>query len=221
MQLRCRCWECPYCRPRRQKRLKWQARSGDPKTFITLTCNVHRWNGPGEAARAMSRAWRLARARIEREYGGKKGEYLTVVEATKLGWPHFHVLTTRPWIDQKWLSALWDELTGAPVVDIKRVTNSRMAASYVAKYLGKAPHRFLHMKRYYFTRGYVKPREDDGQKIDWSGAVHEEIGGQALTLASALLKSGWRLIESANEFFVLERGPPGLVCPLPGALAIA
>ena len=188
-------------------------------TFITLTCNPHLWDGPGDAARGMSKAWRLARATIERHYGGKKGEYLTVVEATQRGWPHFHVLTTRRWIDQRWLSALWEKLTGAPVIDIKRVKNERMAVSYIAKYLGKEPHRFLNCKRYYFTRGYQQQNKDEHEPIDWTLASHEEIGGNAIVLAHALKREGYTIIDWRDGFYVLERPPPVCVCPLNGALA--
>ena len=120
-QLRCRSWTCPKCKPRRQKKLRWQALSGNPVTFLTLTANPARHESPGDAARALTKAWRAARRAIEAEYGGDKAEYLTVVESTQRGWPHLHVLTTRRWIDQRYLSKLWDRLTGAPIVHIERV----------------------------------------------------------------------------------------------------
>lgn len=220
-KLRCKSWTCSQCRPRRQKRLKWQARSGNPITFITLTCNPHYHESQGDAARAMTKAWRAARRAIEAHYKGRKGEYLTVVEATKLGWPHLHVLTTRPWIDQAWLSNLWKTLTGAHVVDIRRVSNQGMAASYVAKYLGKAPHRFLHCKRYYFTRGYLPKKIDTPAAFDWTSATHETLNGAIEVFMIALQSSALKLLEARDGFYIFEHPPPVCVCPSPGALAAA
>lgn len=208
IQLRCRSWTCPKCRPRRQRQLRWQALSGKPRTFITLTCKPDLFESPGDAARAMTKAWRELRRRIERLYGGKKGEYLTVVEATQRGWPHLHVLTTRPWIDQRWLSRIWEELTGAKIVHIERVKHESRAAAYVAKYLGKAPHRFLNCKRYYFTRGYKQKQEPRAEPFDWTAAEHETLNGDAGLMAAAMLASGWISAAGREGFYVLTRAPP-------------
>lgn len=208
IQLRCRSWSCPKCRPRRQKQLRFQALSGNPVTFITLTCKPDLWDSPGDAARAMAKAWRELRRRIERVYGPKKAEYMTVVEATERGWPHFHVLTTRQWVDQKWLSQQWQELTGAFVVSIERVKHASRAAHYVAKYLGKAPHRFLNCKRYYFTRGYRKKPEPRGEAFDWTKAAHETLHGCAAAFCAVLLASGWRSEEGKDGFHILAKPPP-------------
>lgn len=217
--LRCKSWTCPQCKPRRQRRLKWQAISGKPVTFITLTANPAMFEYPGDAARAMTKAWRAARRAIENLYGGKKGEYLTVVESTQRGWPHLHVLTTRRWIDQRWLSALWQRLTGAHIVDIRRVTNDRMAASYVAKYLGKAPHRYLNCKRYYFTRGYLPKDEAPPSPFDWTKADHETLNGSLELFSLALLKSGFQQVDARDGFAVFAHPPPLCSTTFGGALA--
>lgn len=156
----------------------------------------------------MTRAWRAARRAIEKRGKGRKAEYLTVVEATQKGWPHLHVLTTRRWIDQKWLSELWRRLTGAHIVDIRRVTNGRMAASYVAKYLGKAPVRYDRCKRYYFTRGYVPKKSDSTEKFDWSTATHETIGHGGHLLLTALIQSGSELLVARDGFWIFAHPPP-------------
>jgi hypothetical protein len=215
VQLRCRSWNCPRCRPKRQRRLKWQALAGNPITFITLTCRPDLHASPGDAARAMTKAWRAARRTIEAHHQGRKGEYLTVVEATQRGWPHLHILTTRRWIDQRWLSALWQRLTGAHIVDIRRVTNSRMAAGYVAKYLGKAPQRFDHCKRYYFTRGYLPRRPDRIDSFDWSDAEHDTISSGGHLMLTALLGSGHQLVEGREGYWIFSHPPP---CALPATL---
>lgn len=169
----------------------------------------------------MTKAWRAARRSIEAEYGGKKGEYLTVVEATQRGWPHLHVLTTRRWIDQRWLSQLWDRLTGARIVHIERVKHESRAANYVAKYLGKAPHRFLKCKRYYFTRGYIQKPKNTAPPFDWSKAEHETLNGEAAFFAVALLGSGFTIVDARDGYFFLSRPPPPVFDLAPRALTAA
>ena len=188
--------------------------SGNPTTFITLTCNPALFESPGDAARAMTKAWRAARRVIEKHHGGRKGEYLTVVEATQRGWPHLHVLSTRRWIDQAWLSNLWKSLTGAHIVDIRRVSNSRMAASYVAKYLGKAPQRYDRCKRYYFTRGYLPKKDAPTPKLDWSSATHEEIGYGGHLLVTALQQEGLELLVARDGYFLFAHPPPCVQPPI-------
>jgi hypothetical protein len=156
----------------------------------------------------MTRAWRAARRQIEKHYGGAKGEYLTVVEATQRGWPHLHILTTRRWVDQPWLSALWARLTGAQIVDVRRVKNDRMAASYVAKYLGKAPMRFQRCKRYYFTRGYLPKRDAPARVYDWSSAEHSTFTGSIDVMMVALKESGNILLDARPGYFLFEHPPP-------------
>jgi len=174
-------------------------------------------DSPGDAARAMTKAWRAARRAIEAEYGGKKAEYLTVIESTQRGWPHLHVLTTRPWIDQRWLSKLWERLTGAKIVHIERVKHQARAAAYVAKYLGKAPHKYLNCKRYYMTRGYVQKPTNRAPAFDWSKAEHETMNGDAAFFVAVLINSGHRVIDGSQEHFILERPPPSSFSLKPGA----
>jgi hypothetical protein len=169
----------------------------------------------------MTKAWRAARRSIETKYKGAKGEYLTVVEATQRGWPHLHVLTTRRWIDQKYLSELWATLTGAPIVHIERVQHQSRAAQYVAKYLGKAPHRFLACKRYYFTRGYIKKPTNTAPPFDWTKAEHETLNGDASFMAVALIGSGYDMLAARDGFFILGRPPPPVFNLPVGALPAA
>jgi len=53
---------------------------------------------------------------------------------------HMHLLADVPWLPQAALSALWDDLTDAPVVDIRRVDGSEEGALMeVVGYAAKAP----------------------------------------------------------------------------------
>ena len=152
--LKCRSWSCEICQPERKKQLIRLARSGAPKTFITLTVNPETGIDRIDRARTLVKAWRLIVKRAKRRHGYAKIGYLCVFEATKAGEPHLHILSTVPWLDQKWLSRQMAELAEAPIVDIRKVKSSGHIAHYIAKYIGKAPHRFGTLKRYWYTKDW-------------------------------------------------------------------
>lgn len=158
--LHCNSWGCPICRPRRKRRLVMQAKAGKPNTFLTLTVNPAIGLSPVHRAKMLARAFRLVRLRAMRRYGYRRLPFICVFEQTKEGEPHLHALMRCKWIDQRWLSKQMDELIGAPVVDIRRVTSARGIANYVAKYIGKAPHRFGTTKRYWQSQDYAQWRPD-------------------------------------------------------------
>ncbi len=157
--LKCRAWTCDLCHDDRRRQLVALAKAGQPTTFITLTSNPSRPGTPASRARGLADAWRTIVKRACRKYHYKGFAYFCVLEATKKGEPHLHILARVKWIDQRWLSRQMRELTGAPIVDIRMVKSAGEIAAYVGKYVGKAPHRFETCKRYWTTRSWnlVKP----------------------------------------------------------------
>lgn len=153
-RLWCNAWSCPDCQPRRTKRLIAEANGGKPRTFLTLTMRADYPGGPIAQAKALNRAWRHLRQAICRKYKIKHLPHLTVMERTKQGTPHLHVLCRAPYIPQHWISEKMAAFVGAPIVDIRRIDGHRKIASYVAKYVGKQPHQFGTCKRYYKSRDY-------------------------------------------------------------------
>lgn len=166
--LYCRSWSCDVCKPRRKAQLLALAASGQPNRFVTLTVNPATLNSPEERLLALSNAWRIVVKRLRRLHGPKAVNYLAVVEQTKQGEPHLHILLRSPYVPQAWLSAAMRELIDAPIVDIRRVRSTRKAVTYVAKYVTKNPQHFAGAKRYWSTpsyeldNDYEKPKADDG-----------------------------------------------------------
>lgn len=155
-----------------QKRLKRLARAGVPETFITLTSSDRTSLDRDEAAQKLRRGWNILVKRWKRAHQGQRLPYIAVLEATKAGRPHLHILARVPWLSQKWLSQACDALLGAPIVWIERITNPAKMAAYVAKYIGKAPHKFIGCKRYWRSRDWIKDLEQwakDNEKsaIKW------------------------------------------------------
>lgn len=152
--IHCRAWSCEICQPRRQRELIELAKSGQPTSFITLTVNPRSGRSPDDRARMLSWAWRQVVKKAKKKYGYKDLQYLAVFEATKKGEPHLHIIARVKWIDQQWLSNQMARLIGAPIVDIRKICSIRQVASYVAKYIGKEPHRFKRCKRYWTTKSW-------------------------------------------------------------------
>lgn len=152
--LKCRCWTCPTCQPDRVKRLIAEAIGGHPTTFITLTLRADDNRDRSAQAQALSYAWRIIRLRAMRRSRTTKLPFIAVLEATKAGTPHLHILARVRWLDQRWLSLQAAELLNAPIVDVRRIDAHRSIAGYVAKYVGKAPKQFGTSKRYWKSRDY-------------------------------------------------------------------
>lgn len=170
--LRCRSWSCQLCAPLRRKKLIAQGIKGRPQVLLTLTVNPGYLSSPEERARGLVRAWRNLRQWIRREYDVERLPFLAVMEATKAGEPHLHILARMPYVPQHRLSEKMAEYLDAPVVDIRYIRNPQQAVGYVAKYIGKAPERFGDLKRYWssqdwLTNAWTKYDEDVATTGKW------------------------------------------------------
>jgi hypothetical protein len=159
--LRCKSWGCVKCAPWRAKLLKDEALAGKPGTFITLTCNPHYRASPEERAQNLVNAWRIIVRRLRARPAFKSLQYLVVMERTQKGEPHLHILARMPYLKQAILSAWMRELSNAPIVWIEHVKNNSKVAGYVAKYVGKGPHRYEGCKRYWKSQDYMHPTRSE------------------------------------------------------------
>lgn len=161
----CRSWSCPECAPRRRAQLMAEAAAGNPTRFMTLTVNPATGSDPADRMRRLAWAFRTMVKRLRRARPGRSIEYLAVVEATEAGEPHLHVLLRSPYLPQHELSAIMDELTEAPVVDIRKVRSARDVVRYVAKYIAKAPARFDGSKRYWSSQHWEQHSQDELEQL--------------------------------------------------------
>lgn len=221
ISMRCRAWTCEHCAPRRRAELIRLACTGNPTRLITLTVSPGVGTSPAHRASLLARAWRIVVARAKRQLKLKSLEYLAVFEATKRGEPHLHILVRSGYIPQAWLSQQMQDVLGSRIVDIRRINNGTHAARYVAKYIGKSPHRFATCKRYWQTRYYVErqPGEDDEEQ--WGkGQWYIEKGN--LNFVSVLWDhKGREVIKVSDEIIYYGVPPPflkerGQCPPVPG-----
>jgi len=152
--LPCRSWLCEFCYEMRRSQLMAQAGSGEPTRFLTLTVNPEFGSDPDARCLLLARAWRNTVKRLRRKYGPEAIEYLAVVEQTKAGEPHLHILLRSPYIPHSFISQAMQEFIDAPIVDIRAIRSQKEVVRYVAKYLTKAPHKFGTCKRYWSSSHY-------------------------------------------------------------------
>lgn len=79
---------------------------------------------------------------------------MVVLELTKRGEPHLHIMCRSPFIRQADLSKFMKARINAPIVDIRMVKGSGEVAKYVAKYISKRPIKLGTMKRYWRSMNY-------------------------------------------------------------------
>lgn len=208
VSLRCRAWTCDLCHEARRKQLVALALSGKPTTFITLTVNPAWGSSPYQRAHALADAWRVIVRLAKTKYGIKKLPYLCVFEATKNGEPHLHILCRVKWISHGWLRDQMARLMDAPIVDVQRVRNPKKLAFYLAKYIGKDPHRFQTCKRYWATRDWeltkFEPQPPPGR---WHSGW-ELIKTPLDQLAEEWLDQGMAVQRSRHRLLVSWHGPP-------------
>ncbi|MBA7552141.1 hypothetical protein ES705_44695 [subsurface metagenome] len=102
---------------------------GGELRLITLT------TAKVEANDNFQRDFRKLRMRLLRR--GLLLDYIRCREITKSGLRHEHILFRGSYIEQVYLSHLWAEIHGAPVVDIRKVHTKAGMACYLAKYASK------------------------------------------------------------------------------------
>ncbi|MBA7551066.1 hypothetical protein ES705_43600 [subsurface metagenome] len=135
--------------PRRLKRCYHRVISGlekDPSCrFVTLTSSPQSRNFIQQDLRRLF-------GRLRRR--GILTEYIRVVEYTKSGLEHVHLIYRGRFLPQPELSRLWAEIHQSPIVDIRSVRASRHhlrgAAAELAKYMAKEGCR-----RYSWSWGWV------------------------------------------------------------------
>lgn len=208
ISLWCRCWSCDFCLPMRKWRLVSDVAAGLPTKLLTLTTRVVPGGDPvAEAQRQGEALGRLVR--LMRKRSKDQGlAYFAVREATKQGWPHIHVALRCRYIDVQWIQRTWEALTGSPGADIRAIYKSTDAAKYLAKYIGKDPHRFGTTKRYWHSRNWfdVRPAPEPPAG-DWNSKWHIVREG-INRLAELAWMQGWAPDFQGSMGYFEARAPP-------------
>ncbi len=206
--LYCKSWKCPICLPKRRNKLTREAAAGEGTRFITLPTKPGRPEDADLEAKRQGQAFRILMRYYRKMHPNEDIAFFAVREATKQGWPHLHVIVRGPFLKQRWLSKIWGRLTGSFVVHIRFVDKGRNAAKYLAKYIGKDPHRFGKTKRYWYSRNWFDPvpprkRRDRAWDRKWR-IVREGVGARAWRL----ILQGWRVDMGGTVSSYEAHAPP-------------
>lgn len=153
----CNRWGCRKCGPRKAKRLAYRIEKAQPNKLITLTIDPKQYENPREAYDKTRRQLPELSKIIKKKLGSF--EYLRVLETTKAGWPHYHLMARCPYIPQRTLSELWAGLTAAPIVDVRQIRKIDNVFAYVVKYLCKQTYIEWTNRRTSWSRNFFIPEE--------------------------------------------------------------
>ena len=132
----CGSYRCNRCRnPKLRKVRSAIARIASERKlnkFATLTLDLKRIPHRMRTDRYLRECWRKMRVSLSRKFG-ESVDYVGVLEFTKKGVAHLHLLLGR-FIKQEWLSDAWSAVGGGVVVDIRMVDVHRVTA-YLSVYL--------------------------------------------------------------------------------------
>lgn len=176
-----------------RRRLTTLAAGSHATAFLTLTASVQAHATPLAAFKSLRKAWPRLVQRMRRLRPHDSIEYLWVWETTRAGFPHLHVLLKAPFIPKRWLSRQWQELTGSPIVDIRRIDDSERAAFYVAKYLTKALNAPPGFRRWGSSAGFLPepmrtPNPDKDPYLTWEWSPD----------GIAAIEAAWRVLFPAS-----------------------
>lgn len=115
---------------------------------------------------------------VPRKIRLRNGElpFIAVFEDHKSGEPHLHMLLRCEWFDRQWLVAQMMAECGSYIQDVKRIHSKKQTAYYCTKYVGKNPHRYDGVKRYWSSQNYCDEAdvqdEKDQPKLSWQWSKH-------------------------------------------------
>ena len=159
----CKSWACKSCARKKAAVLAKRIAKCPGTRLLTLTVRPSPGESPYDALDRVNAAFRTLIKRIRRAYKRIKCRYLKVVEWTKKGTPHLHVVMQCDYVPQFWLSQQWLSITGSAVVDIRAIRARNGSGRYLAKYLSKSEEHLPGRRRWSASPGFLPPyqREDE------------------------------------------------------------
>ncbi|NIQ81399.1 MAG: hypothetical protein GTO14_23200, partial [Anaerolineales bacterium] len=161
--LPCKQWSCRYCAQKKINLLAHKTGKAKPNRLLTLTVDPAKWDSPRDAFDGTRRKVPELSRKIRARYG--EFEYLRVTELCKSGWPHYHLLVRSQYIPQPYVKTLWQQLTGAIIVDLRHVKNKFDTFYYLVKYLSKL-HNLKWTERHVSYSRQFFPQEDETERFD-------------------------------------------------------
>jgi hypothetical protein len=124
----------PAYKERLKERLSW-LRFVDFKTLITLTVDPKKFGLLHHEYHFVKKGWAKLHRFLRKKYG--IFFYVCILEITKKGRPHLHVLTTLPFIDVNDMREKWVKYGGGQQLRVDFLHEKYDAVGYVLKYVTK------------------------------------------------------------------------------------
>lgn len=125
----------PAYKERLKEKLKW-LRFADFQTLVTLTVDPKRFALLHHEYHFVKKGWATLHRWLRKKYG--VFFYVCVLEITKKGRPHLHVLTTLPFIDVNEMREKWVKYGGGKQMRVDFLHRNFDTAGYVLKYVTKS-----------------------------------------------------------------------------------
>lgn len=216
MPIFCMSWDCPRCFPYKAALLREKILAGKPTKLITLTLRFDPARSVADTAAFLRKSHAKLACWLRKTFGPY--QYLWVMELQKNGTPHLHIAVRSAYIPQAQLSRKWKEITGSPIVDIRKVRNSRHTAFYITKYMLKgAPLTAATLDGSRIcaaSKGYLDPAPDEDPDAQPRPMSTRWIDYNAGAIIQALPKEmlDWD-IEVKPSGVVHYKAPPGRSAP--------
>lgn len=203
----CKSWSCPRCGPRKARALAKRIAQCPGTKLLTLTLPTDTSTTATQKLDYLNGSFRVLVKRLRRAYPASTIRYVKVVELTKNGTPHLHVVMESEYIPQHYISRLWHEITGAKVVDIRRIRRKNGSGRYLAKYLTKSEHHIHGRRRWSQSPGFLPANAHPRSAL--SLLVEKwYFQGATLEMMEELLTSlGYDHVEGENWSRAWETGP--------------
>lgn len=160
--LPCKQWSCRFCAQKKVSHLARRCSAALPNRLLTLTIDPARWDDPRHSFDGTRRQVPELLRLLRRRFGDI--EYLRVTELTKRGWPHYHLLVRSGFLPHSVVRDLWAELTGATIVDLRKVDNRFQTYMYLVKYLSKMHNLGWTNRHVSYSRNFFQ--DDPPEKTD-------------------------------------------------------
>lgn len=200
--LRCNSWLCPKCRVKLSR--KWIKKINPEKVerFLTLTVDPKRFENVAAAVEEIYRGYKKLIQAIRRDLG-KTFEYFSVVEFTKAGWPHLHILQRGSYVSKQWIINKWDQYGLGIIVQFNEVWGRGAVKHYLTKYLSKEGQAFFHhLRKVRFSKNFFAMVEKvKGWLSDF--AYKMSNWSQEVELL-CLERDGWNLFARVGEVSLLK-----------------
>jgi len=154
IQVRCKRWGCSHCGQRKMSSFGHRVANAQPNRFVTLTVWTEAYETPRIAYDKTRRAIGQLSRKLRKEFG--EFEYFRVLEVTKKGWPHYHLIVRSPYIPQQTISDYWARLARSKIVDVRKIRRPSDIYRYVVKYLGKQKYIPWTNRRVAWSRNFWK-----------------------------------------------------------------